>query len=309
MKDSEIDPIYLQALEWFAKLKDEKTSAEDKQAFAVWLKENRSHREAFDRAQALWERFDIIKPEYERLQRKKSLTRRNLLIGGLASAIILPGMYMANNPRLFASHTTTIGERRAIRLSDGSIVELGSYSSLTIDFSANERRLILHDGQAFFSVAPDRKRPFTVIAREGKIRALGTQFDVKIIDETVTVTVIEHAVNVELLSRETVDVAEGWQVNYFDKGIMNAHRADIENTNAWREDKIVFEDVPLRIVLRELERYRRGRIILMDNDIGDIPVTGIFETQQAEAALKTIADTLPVRVLNPDGLVAIVYRH
>ena len=77
---------------------------------------------------------------------------------------------------------------------------------------------------------------------------------------------------------------------------------------AWRSDRIIFQDVPLRRVLAELERYRRGRIILMDSSIGDIPVTAIFQTARTESALQTIADTLGVRLLKAANYVTLVYR-
>jgi transmembrane sensor len=76
---------------------------------------------------------------------------------------------------------------------------------------------------------------------------------------------------------------------------------------AWRRDRIVFEDTPLRRVLAELERYRRGRIILTSDRIGSIPVTAVFDTRQTEAALQTIAETLPIRIFHATGYVAFVY--
>ncbi|WP_411035599.1 FecR family protein [Shinella sp. BYT-45] len=299
----------MEALEWFVRIKDEKASPEDRRAFAQWIAADPAHAAAYERAQALWDRFDIIKPEYERLRKAGRIGRRDLLLGGLVAAIVMPGAYVLTRPGVFADHTTGIGERRTFTLADGSTVELGSYSSLSVNFTGRERRLTLHRGQGFFTVAPDVSRPFVAEAGAGATRALGTQFDVKSSDDTVTVTVVEHSVSVELPAVDPVEVGEGWQVSYSAGGIDPVQRTDLRTAQAWRQDRIVFEDVPLRTVLRELERYRRGRIVLMDDSIGNIPVTAIFETQQAEAALRTIADTLPIHVLNPDGIIAVVYRR
>lgn len=309
MKEYETDPIYMEALEWFVRIKDEKASPEDQRAFAQWIAADPAHAVAYERAQALWDRFDIVKPEYERLRKAGRIGRRDFFLGGLAAAIVAPGAYVLTRPGLFADYTTGIGERRAFTLPDGSTVELGSYSSLSVNFTGEERRLTLHRGQGFFTVAPDISRPFVAEAGAGATRALGTQFDMKFTDDTVTVTVVEHSVSVELPAVDPVEVGEGWQVSYSAGGIDPAHRTDLGTAQAWRQDRIVFEDVPLRTVLRELERYRRGRIVLMDESIGNIPVTAIFETRRAEAALKTIANTLPIRVLNPDGIIAVVYRR
>jgi transmembrane sensor len=309
MNDDETDPIHMTALEWFVRIKDEKVSADEKRDFAVWLAADPAHAKAYERAQALWNRFDIVKPPYQRLRKTGQIGRRSLLLGGLAAVVVAPAAYVLSWPEILADHSTGIGERKLVTLADGSTVELGSYSALSVDFTARERRLTLHRGQGFFTVAPDAARPFVVDAGAGSTRALGTQFDIKLLDDAVTVAVIEHSVSLQLPSANALVIEQGWQVSYDGADPAPAQRIDVDGIQAWRQDRIVFEDVPLRIVLRELERYRRGRIILMDDSIGDIAVTAIFDTRKADAALGIIAQTLPVRVVNPDGILAIVYRR
>ena len=144
-------------------------------------------------------------------------------------------------------------------------------------------------------------------AAGGTTRALGTKFDVKYVDDLVTVAVNEHSVNVEASGFPDIRVDEGWQVSYGKDGPGKPVEANFDAVEAWRRDRIVFQDVALRRVLAELERYRRGRIVLMDSRIGNIPVTAIFDTRQADNALETIADTLPIRVFYATGYMAIVY--
>lgn len=308
MKDDETDPVFMQALEWLARMQDEKASPLDRARFAEWRAASRQNADAYERAERLWNRFDIVKPEYRRLRRADALTRRGIVLGGVA-VFALGGGYLALRPDLFADLSTGIGERRVFTLADGSAVELGSHSALSVRYGEGERRLILHRGQAFFTVAADGARPFVVEAAAGTVRALGTRFDVKLTDAEATVTVTEHSVSVTPAGSPAVTIGEGWQVSYDPRGAGQPRRIDLETVQAWRRDRIVFEDVPLRRVLRELERYRRGRIVLMDETVGDIPVTAIFETSRANDALAVIARTLPIRVINAGGLVSIVYRR
>lgn len=308
MKDDETDPVFMQALEWLARMQDDKASAADRVRFAEWCAESRQNADAYERARQLWNRFDIVKPEYQRLRRAGTLTRRGILLGGVA-ALALGGGYLALRSDLFADLSTGIGERRVFTLADGSAVELGSHSALSIRYTDGERRLVLYRGQGFFTVAADTARPFVVEAADGTIRALGTRFDVKLTDVDVTVTVTEHAVSVATAGSAAVTIEEGWQVSYDQQGTGQPRQIDLETVQAWRRDRIVFEDVPLRRVLRELERYRRGRIVLMDDTVGDIPVTAIFEVSRADDALRVIAETLPIQVINAAGLVSIVYRR
>jgi transmembrane sensor len=138
------------------------------------------------------------------------------------------------------------------------------------------------------------------------MQALGTRFDVKYVDGLVTLVVNEHAVMVRG-AFPAMTIEQGWQVSFGQKGAGVPVRADLTAAEAWRRDQIVFQDVPLRRVLAEIERYRRGRIVLMDGALGDIPVTAIFNGKQTENALRTLADTLPIRIFQAGSLLTVVY--
>jgi transmembrane sensor len=308
MKGEATDPTTMEALEWFVRMRDDRITAADKVAFEVWLAADTAHQIALVRAEAIWNRLDIAQPEIDRLRKSGSIaTRRNVLLGSIAFLGGAAGLYAHDKPDLFAEYTTDIGERRSITLTDGSSVELGSYSALTTHFIDSRRRLELFRGEAFFDVSTDARRPFIVQAGGGESLALGTRFNVKYVDEIVTVSVDQHTVRVQTPSSQEIRLEQGWQVSYGRDGPGRPSQADVEATGAWRRDRIVFQDVPLRRVLTELERYRRGKIILMDSAIARIPVTAIFDTKQAESALQTIAETLPIKVLYATGYVAIVY--
>lgn len=309
MQNGKNDPIDGQALEWLVRMQDEKAGAEDRQAFEAWLAADAANKAAYERARALWQRFDIITPEYEKLRRAGRIGRREVLLGGLAVLIAAPTAYVVSRPGFLADHKTAAGERRTVVLADGSSVELGSYTALSVDYTPSERRLTLHRGQAFFDVAADAGRPFIVNAAMATVQALGTRFDVKLRDDAGIVSVIEHAVAVRTAGASPIELREGWQVSYGTGGVDQPHEADLASVTAWRNDRIVFEDAPLRLVLQDLERYRYGRIVLMDETIGDMPVTAIFDTRQTSAALQTIERTLPVRIVDAGGLLTIVYRR
>lgn len=307
MQDYATDPAYLEALEWFVLMKDEEVGDAERAAFEEWLAADPSHVAAYERARALWDRFEIVKPEYDRLHRAGRIGRRSALLGGLAMLVAAPAFYMLMRPGAFADYSTGAAERITVTLPDGSTVELGSYSALSLDFTPEQRRLVLHRGQAFFHVAAEPARPFVVQADGGTIQALGTAFDVKIAADQVIVSVIEHSVKVRATQSLPVVLEAGWQLSYGSNGIRPPVRTDLAAVQAWRQDRLIVEDVPLRQVLTELERYRRGRIVLMDNAIGDIPVTAVFDTRHTDKALQVIAETLPVEVLNAYGYLTLVY--
>ena len=307
MTEEETDPVMVEALEWFVRLRDDKLTDEDRRAFEAWLHRDASHAHALARAERLWNRFDIAQPEFDRARRSRApVSRRGVLLGA-AVALAGGGSFLAMNRGLFAGLTTAVGERKTFTLADGSTAELGSYSALSSDFTATERTLTLYRGEAYFSVTKDPHRPFVVQAAGGSTRALGTRFDVKYVADLVTVAVDEHAVDVRAGSLPSVTVEEGWQTSYDDNGPRPPSKADLATIGAWRKDRIIFEDVPLHRVLSELERYRRGRIVLASRQIGFIPVTAVFDTHQIDEALKTIEASLPIHIFHSTGYVAVVY--
>jgi transmembrane sensor len=121
--------------------------------------------------------------------------RRFLAVAASALMVALAGGLWWQSAR-YPLYSTDIGERRSITLSDGSTVDLNARSKLRVEFSKNERRVELLDGQALFQVAKDKNRPFIVASGEATVRAVGTQFDVYRKDSGTTVTVLEGRVAV-----------------------------------------------------------------------------------------------------------------
>jgi transmembrane sensor len=306
MPDRVEDPVLEEALRWFVVLHDASHDDNDRQAFERWRAADAAHEAAWQRAQAVWARADILKPAFGRssgtaatpvpvpVPRARRLGRRRWLQAAAAAAVAVPAAIVASRPELWADHRTAPGERRTVRLADGSTVELAGASALSVSFAAGTRQLRLVAGEAFFSVAPEA-RPFVVAAGEGRSRALGTAFNIKLAGDTVTVTVTEHRVEVTGPDRR-VEVEQGQQVRYDARTLQAPRPADLRAVEGWRRDRLVFQDATLAEVVADLERSRGGRIVLTDSRLRALPVTAVFDARQADAALATIADILPIRL-------------
>ena len=123
-------------------------------------------------------------------------TRRSLIAIAASALIVALGGAAWWQSLRYPLYNTDIGERRSITLADGSTVDLNARSKLRVEFSKNERRVELLDGQALFQVAKDHTRPFIVASGEATVRAVGTQFDVNRKSGGTTVTVLEGRVAV-----------------------------------------------------------------------------------------------------------------
>lgn len=206
---------------------------------------------------------------------------------------------------LTADYASGIGERRTVSLSDGTTVALSTATAIDIEFRADARHVHLRSGEAFFDVRHDASRPFVVTARNGTVRVLGTSFDVKIAED-VTVAVASNSVEVALAdplaAKPPVRVAAGQKVRYDAGGVSAVTEIDRESIGAWREDRLVFRDAPLKTVLAELERHRGGWIRLSDPSIGARRITAVFDSRRTDAAIDTIARNFGLRVHRIGGL-------
>ena len=120
--------------------------------------------------------------------------RHRALAASLLTGIVVLASVLIWQHERYPSYVTEIGEHRSLALGDGSTVDLNARSKLRVEFSKNERRVELLEGQALFEVAKDKSRPFIVKSGEATIRAVGTQFDVDRKSTGITVTVIEGGV-------------------------------------------------------------------------------------------------------------------
>ncbi len=299
--DAALDPLIERALEWLVHLHSGSETEQDWAEYQSWKAADAGQRQAAEQAERLWQGLGsaLTRPATSRLKRAARLSLLILALGVAGVAGFAGGLFGAPGA-YFPDERTATGERRSLTLPDGSRLELDAATSLDIDFSDRQRRLVLHAGRIFVAVSPDRQRPFQVAASGGTVRALGTAFAVGMESDAVDVVVAEHAVRVAFpdeAAGPSVEVQAGSQVSYAPAtGLGQPRPVEIRNRTAWRRGLFLFENRPLGAVVAELERYRRGRIVIADNALKDLPVTGIFETGDSDALLDAVAAALPVQV-------------
>jgi transmembrane sensor len=204
--------------------------------------------------------------------------------------------------------TTKTGEQIEITLADGSRAWLGPKSRLLVGFSKKRRGIELATGEAFFSVKKDRNRPFTVRSSSGDITAVGTAFNVRAIDDHVTVAVSEGVVtvapNIQRMMQKaaTVQVASGQQVTFTAKESIRT--IAITQTPApgerarWREGVLVYRDEPLRDVVMDIVRYSERPIEISDNAIGDLRYSGVVYKSAVEEWAQALPESFPVKIVS-----------
>ena len=159
----------------------------------------------------------------------------------------------------YNSFSVPRGSRIAtILLSDGTKVYINAGSTLKypVVFARSERRVEI-TGEAFFDVAPDKNRKFTVSDGKSIVEVLGTEFNINAYpDEQVTnTTLVSGAVRVGNI-QESVVLKPGQQCvdNRSGDLAINEH-ANIEEAVAWKDGLFYFEEASLKTIARQASRW------------------------------------------------------
>jgi len=291
--------IVEEAAAWFAKLNDGKPSRRYRDGFGAWLAADPRHRQAYEDIQRLWNgaaELPVLKKHGTALVAKKQKTRRQFGIGAAAVAAGAFGWrYLENAPK--ADYETATGERRSVTLADGSVVDLAAQSGIALAFEPRVRRVILLEGEAFFSVAASADHPFLVESAGTTTAALGTAFSVSRYANNVRVIVTEHVVRFSAGLR-SAQIGAGSRSIFDGTSISTPEATDSAADLAWRDGRLIFTHAPFGEVAATINRWRRGRLMVVGEDLARRPVTVIAEIARLDEVIDRLSDILPVRLIS-----------
>ncbi|ARU86929.1 FecR domain-containing protein [Pseudomonas sp. M30-35] len=290
------------AIHWRLKLNSDDHDPAQHRAFQAWLNAAPEHAEA-------WSRLDLIEQDISRnaspLVRaalikdtppantgkiKKSLLSIALL------AVLAAGWSNHQRPLSdwLADQVTASGEQLQVQLDDNSVLRLNSRTAVDIEFSADERRLVLRNGEILVETAHD-KRPFIVETAQGRLQALGTRFLVRESNQTTRLIVLKSAVAaqpVEGTDRRIINA--GQQVLITEQGLSQTDTAPMA-ADAWVHGMLVVENQRLADLVSTLAQYRSGYLSVAP-EVANLRISGSFPLNNSDLALATLPPSLPVRI-------------
>jgi transmembrane sensor len=203
------------------------------------------------------------------------------------------------------SYATAVGEQRTLELEDGSIVHLNTHSKIEVRLSAGGRDIELVAGEALFKVHRDPARPFRVHAQDAVIQALGTQFNVYRRPQGTTVSVLEGAVQV---AATRLDAGE--EARIVPSGAVMKHKvADVTQTVAWRQRRLVFDQDSLSDMIQEFNRYNSTpQFHLEGTDVANRHYTGVFDADDPESLIQLLAAEPGLAVERKDDTILVRAR-
>lgn len=299
--DPDDDPVYEQAAFWVVRLSSPDTTASDRKTFEAWLSADPAHAEAYAEMDG-WRRTMGQVPD----PRRRGSALPKIVAFAVALGLVgLSGRHIGLFDRLRADAWTEVGGIRTEILVDGSRVDLNTDTALALNFTSGERGITLLRGEAAFDVVPDPQRPFVVRGGGISARAVGTRFFVRVDGAASPVGVAEGKVEVTTdTGQATLDAGE--IATQDAAGRPKAERSDVAQTMAWRDGTLLFMGQPLSKVLAELERYRRGRIVILDPSVAALRFSGTLDPRHTDEALDVLAATMGVQITRVTPLLVLV---
>lgn len=306
---------------------------EEKQSVQDWLKANPENEKTLlqiGRIDFTIERQNRIKERdtlaaYEKVEQRIAAKgkRRKLHIVYIAAAIaalVIANIGLINyltKPNM--DNVITLNSKGSKKveyiLPDGTIAYLNSNSSLVfpVEYASDERKVIL-EGEAYFKVAHNAKKPFIVSTADENvnIKVLGTTFNIQAYagDSIIQATLIEGSVNMSMKNTDgtmsDVLMKPSQQVTFN----LNSKKPEIEEINyngdiAWMDNKLVFSDTPMSEISRQLSYFYNIEIEVQDINLNEYIFTGTFENKRLEDVLEylKISSGIKYKLTRAQGII------
>ncbi len=188
---------------------------------------------------------------------------------------------------------TRPGERRDVRLADGTQVAIAGGTRLLIDSAA--RRAELYQGQATFRIVHDPARPFTVRLGEGTVVDVGTIFDLRRRDGRNTVAVAQGEVRVDGVGAP-IQVAIGQRLRFGGGAAPERDAISPAAASGWQRGRFNYIDAPVSDVVADIAQAT-GAQISAAPQIASRRFSGVVAIQgDAGAALRNVAPAMGLTV-------------
>ena len=164
---------------------------------------------------------------------------------------------------------------------------MNTKTSISLHGGGDPSAIELIAGEASFTTSSGQSQAFSVVAAGGKASADDAQFDVRRLESGACVTCLANKVWVEY-RQTSVTLGPNQRVSYDSNGLGKIVPVDATVAAAWQNGLLIFNMTPLAEVIEELNRYRTGRIVLLNQSAAKILVNGRFRADRPDEALMQI---------------------
>ena len=194
---------------------------------------------------------------------------------------------------------TAPGQRATIQLTDGSRVELGIASVLTVEPFTDSVRNVTLEGEAMFDVVHDERRPFRVRSAGAITEDLGTRFGIRAYpeDRSVRVFVTSGLVRVRGVAGDASKLLRpGDLARVSARGAVTTEtNVDTTRYLAWTNSRVVLRNERLSDAAVELGRWHDVPITIRDPRVARMRITVDMPLGSLDETLKAVTIPLGLR--------------
>jgi transmembrane sensor len=313
-ESQESEQIEQESAAWILR-RDRGLTAAEQDEFLQWLGADPRHGACLNRHRQNWERLDLLvkwRPEHAGHPNRDLLAprpavrwpaRRPWLVAlplAVAAAIAV-GLFIEHRKPvalMAASPGPNLAAAIELRtLEDGSVVELNRGAEVTVHFTTAERRVQLERGEAHFAVTKNPNRPFIVSVAGVDVRAVGTQFDVRVDQAEVDVLVTEGRVSVG--SIPFVDAGEraviALQSGSASPRVSAVSAAEVDRLLLWRPQLLDFTGARLSEIVAEFNRHNGERMVIADPALADIQISALLRSDNIDGFVRLLERGFDIR--------------
>ena len=298
-------------------------SPEEEQAVNEWMSKNAGNKDYYIQLQKIWDNskklaadstLDVEKA-WERFQKRVGDQDQAPKISKgsgfpwmriAASVILIAGLgviayFMINSNASKEMVAQTAQNVLVDTLPDGSVITLNKRSAITYPpkFKGNSRAIALK-GEAFFNVAPDKKKPFIISVNDVQVTVVGTSFNIKS-ENGNTEVVVETGIVQVTRSGKTVELNAGEKVvMHANDSIASKEAVDEKLYNYYRTKEFVCDETPLWKLVQVLNEAYDAKIIIGRKELNDKKITTIFYNESLEKILEVIHLTFDITVIKKE---------
>ena len=233
-------------------------------------------------------------------------TRRRVLWTIAASLLILAGAWFVlfrSGPAVTYAYDQVPGN--VVELKDGSRITLNEGSEVVVSPFKRNRRHVLLQGEAFFEVTPDPKRPFSIASGQTLTEVVGTSFNIKQTASRITIFVESGKVLFSSTEnvKEVAALTEG-EAAVFENNHIELIQNPSPNVSAWRTQQLSFTHLmPLSTILEDVGEYFNQEIQIENKSIMDcqIRILRPFKDPKIRSVLEAIAVAVNAQLVVEEG--------
>ncbi len=320
--------IESRASQWLAQRDSGRWTRADEEQLNQWLNESAGHMVAFLRFEEAWNATRRLKAlgtqtaDEEQWADQRRATPRPLVAdsdpGRGRYFAVAASLLVAIGAGAYAlklglpsgtGYATPLGGIATVPMNDGSKITLNTNSQIRVAVTDAERRIDLKQGEAFFEVAKDPKRPFFVEVDGKRVVAVGTKFSVRHDSGDLEVVVTEGRVRIEGLSggAPSAQLTAG-NVAYAGANsilVQEKPLAEVEERLSWRTGYVVFHMTPLAAAVAEFNRYNARKIVIADPEVAAVRIGGNFRTDNVDSFVRLLQDGFSIKSTQHDAQIVL----